>query len=180
VWQAGAGITYNRIEQKGLQWPCFGEDHPGTETLHVDDFDKGRRTELRRIKYRPTPEVISEQFPFLLTTGRSLYQFNAGTMTSRTANTELRPADLLLMNFSDAEKLLLKNGEFVRVVSHYGESILPLQTDTTLNKGELFATFHTPQTFLNRVTSSNHDRYVYSPEYKVTAVRIEKLDSKST
>ena len=175
VWKAGAGITYKRIERDGLQWPCFSENDPGTEILHIDAFGKGEGTGLRRIIYQPTPEIISEEFPFLLMTGRSLYQFNAGTMTSRTLNTDLRPRDLLLINPLDAEKLLLNSGESVRLVSHYGEAVLPLELSTTISEGELFTTFHTPEIFLNRVTSSNRDRHVDSPEYKVTAVRIEKL-----
>ena len=44
--------------------------------------------------------------------------------------------------------------------------------------GELFATFHNAEVFLNRVTSGHRDRYVKSPEYKVTAVRIVRLDDR--
>jgi formate dehydrogenase major subunit len=175
VWNAGAGISYDRIEGNGLQWPCFNEDDPGTEILHIDGFEKGESAELRRIEYRPTAEIISEEFPFLLTTGRSLYQFNAGTMTVRTSNKDLHPTDLLLINPLDAEIQGFTNGDSVRVISHYGEAILPLQLSTTVNKGELFATFHTPEIFLNRITSSNRDRNVHSPEYKITAVRVERL-----
>ena len=175
VWRAAYGITYDRIEREGLQWPCLSEDDPGTETLHIDSFDKTVRTELRRIKYRPTPETVSVEFPFLLTTGRSLYQFNAGTMTARTPNSELRPSDLLLMNPLDAEMLRLTTGESVRLTSCYGEAILPLELSAIVKSGELFATFHTPEIFLNRVTSSNRDRYTQAPEYKVVAVQVENL-----
>lgn len=175
VWTGAAGITYDRIEQDGLQWPCVDEDDPGTEVLHVDAFNIGTRTELRRIKYRPTPETISDEFPLLLNTGRSLYHFNAGTMTERTPNLELRPTDLLMVNPVDAESLLLSDGESVRLWSRYGEAELPIQITNAVRQGELFTTFHTPEIFLNRVTSPFRDRYVQSPEYKVTAVRIERI-----
>lgn len=175
VWKAARGITYDRIEHEGLQWPCLNEDDPGAQTLHVDSFEKSVRTELRRIKYRATPETISVEFPFLLTTGRSLYQFNAGTMTARTPNLELRPSDVLMMNPSDAETLRLTTGQSLRVRSSYGEAILPLQISAAVKTGELFATFHTPEIFLNRVTSSHRDRYTQAPEYKVVAVRVESL-----
>jgi formate dehydrogenase major subunit len=175
VWKGAAGITYDRIERAGLQWPCLSEEDPGTETLHIESFATSDRTSLRRIKYRPTKETVSAEFPFLLTTGRTLYQFNAGTMTSRTPNLELRPTDLLLMNPSDAQTLQLTTGESVRVASRYGEAILPLQVSTIVKKGELFSTFHTPEIFLNRVTSSYRDRYTQAPEYKVAAVRVERL-----
>lgn len=175
VWNGAAGITYDRIKQDGLQWPCFSEDDPGTEILHTDAFGDGTRTELRRIKYRPTAEIVSDEFPLLLNTGRSLYHFNAGTMTERTPNLELRPTDLLMVNPFDAENLLLIDGESVRLSSRYGEAELPIQITNAIRQGELFATFHTPEIFLNRVTSPFRDRYVQSPEYKVTAVRIERI-----
>lgn len=177
VWKASAGITYDRIEHEGLQWPCLSEDDPGAQTLHVDSFQKAVRTELRRIKYRPTSETVSDEFPFLLTTGRSLYQFNAGTMTLRTPNLELRPTDLLMINQSDAETLSVTAGESVRLTSRYGEAVLPVQISGAVKPGDLFATFHTPEIFLNRLTSSNRDRYTQAPEYKVVAVRVENLRS---
>ena len=180
VWSAASGITYDRIEQQGLQWPCVDGDDPGTEVLHARTFGKQERTKLRRIEYRPTPEITSDEYPFLLTTGRSLYHFNAGTMTLRTPNSELRPVDLLLMHPSDAERLLLTSGEPVRITSRYGEATIPVEVSSNVIKGELFATFHTPGIFLNRITSSNRDRFVQSPEYKVTAVRIEKPSSNGT
>ena len=180
VWGAASGISYDRIERQGLQWPCLTEDDPGTEVLHARTFDKRQRTELRRIKYRPTPEITSDEYPFLLTTGRSLYHFNAGTMTLRTPNSELRPIDLLMMNPFDAERLLVRSGEPVRITSRHGEATMPVEVSSNVIKGELFATFHTPAIFLNRVTSPNRDRFVQSPEYKVSAVRIEKPTSNGT
>jgi formate dehydrogenase major subunit len=174
VWPAGRGITYKRLEDGGLQWPCANEDDPDTEILHSKSFPIGKTAALRRIPYRPTNEVTSEEFPFLLMTGRTLYQFNAGTMTMRTANARLRPKDTLDISSADADRLQLHNGERVRVRSRYGEAVLPLRTTPTLKTGELFATFHTAETSLNHVTSPHRDSYVKTPEYKITAVRIEK------
>lgn len=173
VWSAARGITYERLEDGGLQWPCPNEDHPGTEVMHSESFPLGEAA-LRRIRYHPTKESIDGEFPFLLTTGRTLYQFNAGTMTMRTANTELRATDLLDISVEDAERLQLQNGEKVRVYSRYGEASLPIRITSTVRSGELFATFHTAEAFLNRLTSPYRDRYVKTPEYKVTAVKIER------
>jgi formate dehydrogenase major subunit len=106
-------------------------------------------------------------------TGRTLSQFNAGTMTMRTPNEELRPTDLLDISAADAERLQLQNGQQVQLHSRYGKAILPIRISSTVQSGELFATFHTAKVFLNRVTSPYRDRYVKSPEYKVTAVRID-------
>ena len=73
VWPAGSGISYVRLADAGLQWPCPGEDHPGTEVMHAESFPIGKTAALRRIPYRATKEVTSEEFPFLLITGRTLY-----------------------------------------------------------------------------------------------------------
>lgn len=175
VWKAAAGISYERLEQGGLQWPCPSEDHPGTQVLHVSSFPGEKRAALRAIEYQPTAEVPDDKYPFTLITGRSLYQFNAGTMTSRTLNALLRPQDCLDISVEDARKLELSNDARVRIRSRYGEAVLPVRISASVRPGELFATFQTPEVFLNYVTSSRRDRYVNTPEYKLTAVRLEKI-----
>jgi formate dehydrogenase major subunit len=173
AWKAGAGISYQRLESGGLQWPCPAEDHPGTEILHAEAFSIGKRASLRRIEYKKTMEATDEDYPFTLITGRTLYQFNAGTMTSRTANTLLRAHDCLDISTEDSERLGLSDGQHVRICSRYGETILPIKIQDSVRPGELFATFHTPEVFLNYVTSPHLDKFVSTPEYKVTAVRLE-------
>jgi len=175
VWKAGAGISYERLEHGGLQWPCPAEDHPGTEVLHAKAFSVGKRASLCRIEYQATGEAADEDYPFTLITGRTLYQFNAGTMTSRTANTLLRPHDYLDISAEDAGRLGLSTGQHVRIRSRYGEAILPIKIQDSVRPGELFATFHTPGAFLNYVTSPHRDKYVNTPEYKITAVRLETI-----
>ena len=98
---------------------------------------------------RATPEQTSEAFPFRLVTGRSLYQFNAGTMTVRTRNNELRPADMLDISPADAIALDVRRGERVRVRSRYGTAVLPARISAAVEAGQLFATFHTSEVFLN-------------------------------
>ena len=80
----------------GLQWPCPTEDHPGTDHPAHGQFPHGHaRAAASASSSRPTRRRQTPEFPFLLTTGRTLYQFNAGTMTMRTPNSVLRPTDLL-------------------------------------------------------------------------------------
>ena len=174
VWPAGRGITYERLDDGGLQWPCTNENDPGTQVLHGQSFPIGKKAALRRIPYRPTNEVTSEKFPFLLVTGRTLYQFNAGTMTMRTDNAKLRATDLLDICAEDANRLNLHDRDRVRVQSAYGEAVLPIRITSSVKPGELFATFHTAGTSLNQVTSPHRDKYVKTPEYKITAVQVEK------
>jgi predicted molibdopterin-dependent oxidoreductase YjgC len=89
--------------------------------------------------------------------GLTLYQFNAGTMTMRTANADLRPTDTLDISREDAGRLGLSDGEEVRVRSRHGEAVLPARISAAVKPGELFATF------------------TDTPEYKVTAVRVENV-----
>ena len=174
IWPAGAGISYERIENAGLQWPCLTEDHPGTVFLHQADFPIGKKSALRRIPYEPTGETTTQSFPFLLVTGRTLYHFNAGTMTRRTHNAELHKSDFLDMAPSDARRLNLSGGNMVTIRSRYGEARLPVHINRAVKPGELFATFHTSEAFLNQITSPYRDTHTLTPEYKVIAVCVEK------
>ena len=175
VWPDVAGITYERLERGGLCWPCSTEDHPGTSVLYQDGFPVGRAS-LRVIDYRPSPETVTPDYPFLLTTGRTVYQFNAGTMTRRSATDSLHPTDVLGIAPADADRLRLHDGARVTLRSRYGAATLPIARTSSLRSGQLFATFHDPMVFLNRITGPHRDSVVGSPEYKVTAVRIEPSD----
>jgi formate dehydrogenase major subunit len=174
VWPEGQGITYQRLEEHGLQWPCPALNHPGTRWLRTETFPVGKKAGLRRIAYHPSREVTSAEYPFLLMSGRSLYQFNAGTMTMRTKNNQLQPEDVLQISVEDAEGLNLRSGARVRVRSRYGEAVMPVKTSSEVKPGELFATFHTAEVFLNRVTSPHRDEWAKTPAYKVTAVLLQK------
>ncbi len=175
VWTAGRGISYARIEKHGLQWPCLTEDDPGTAMLHGASFPTGDRAAFSLIDFISTPERTTDEFPFLLNTGRTLALFNAGTMTARTDNVRLHTTDFLEICPEDAEALHIKDGETVEVTSRYGTIQLPAKVTPTVRPKEVFATFNDPRIFTNRVTSNHRDRVVGAPEYKVTAVKIKKL-----
>lgn len=174
VWPAGAGITWSRLEAGGLQWPCPTVDHPGTTTLHAGVFAGGERATLRPVAFTPSAEVVTGEYPFLLTSGRALQAFNAGTMTARTPHRLLHPADLLSLHPGDAATLGLAEGDRARVRSRHGRAVLPVHVDRALRRGVAFATFHTGDAFLNRVIGRGRDATTATPEYKVTAVAIER------
>ena len=176
LWPEGQGISYARLDKEGgLQWPCFEENSPGTPILHVDHFTHGKTTALRRIEFVPPPQILSAEFPFLLTTGRNLYQYNAATQTSRTPNNGLHPTDYLQISPVDATRRGLADGETVRLRSTQGTAELPVQISDHVKPGEVYTTFHSVRVFLNQITTSQRDRYTQTPEYKVTAVNIAKL-----
>ncbi|MBI3852773.1 MAG: formate dehydrogenase subunit alpha [Verrucomicrobia bacterium] len=177
LWPEAAGISYARMDKLGgLQWPCVDENDPGTGTLHTDHFTHGKTTALRRIEYVAPPKLTTKEYPFLLTTGRNLYQYNAATQTARTPNNSLHATDYLQLSSSDAAHLGLSDGEIVRLRSEQGAADLPVQISDHVKPGEVYTTFHSTRVFLNQITTSHRDRYTKTPEYKVTAVRIEKLE----
>jgi len=174
VWPDVRGVTYERLDEVGgLCWPCPSEQHPGTRVLYESGFPLGRAA-LRTIDFRPTPEAPTAEFPFLLTTGRTLYQFNAGTMTGHSQIDQLRPTDMLEISPADAARLDVGEGDRVTLRSRYGKAIIPVACSPWMKSGELFATFHEPGVFLNEVTGPHCDSVVGAPEFKITAVRLEK------
>lgn len=184
VWEKVRGITYHRLDKGGIQWPCHSQDHPGTRVLHTESFPIGKKARLQCIEYIPTRETISQDFPFLMVTGRNLYHFNADTMTERTKHTRIYPFAFLKedgephslwVSTEDADQFGLEEGRMVKVVSRYGETTLPVHITSRMKKGEVFATFHRAQAFLNHITGPYHDSLTKTPEYKVTAVRIEAV-----
>lgn len=176
AWQAVWGITYERLENNGIQWPCPALDHPGTMILHNTSFPiDGNKAKLTRVEFKPTTEQTTPEFPFLLVTGRELYHFNAGTMTYRTPNKIIHPSDVLYLNPDDAVSLGLNTGDKARLTSSHGETSLPVAIDIGVKKGEAFSTFNNNKIFINKITSSLRDNYVLTPEYKITAVHIEKI-----
>jgi formate dehydrogenase major subunit len=172
--EGARGMTYERLDECGLQWPCPDLRHEGTSILHGDTFAIGPVAALQTIEYEPTTEIVTPEYPFALMTGRSLYHFNAGTMTGRTLNTELRPSDVLDMAPVDAARLGLTAGQMVRIRSRYGIASLPVCISQVVTPGQLFATFQTPGWLINAVTGPNRDVHTGTPEYKVTAVQVER------
>lgn len=174
VWKAVSGITYERMEKNGIQWPCPAVSHPGTKILHEENFPIGDKANLFQIDFKPTLEKTSESFPLTLVTGRELYHFNSGTMTFRTSNKDIISSDFLYIHPDDAIKTKLKEGEQAKILSKYGTTILPIKIDNRVREGECFVTFNDSKVFINKITGPYRDKYVQTPEYKITSVRIEK------
>jgi len=92
----------------------------------------------------------------------------------RTPNRTLRPTDRLDVSAVDAAKHGFSEGDRVRVESRYGAAVLLLHVDDGSRPGEVFATFSDPAVSLNLVTSRWRDAHADTPEYKLTAVRLER------
>ncbi|MCC6811502.1 MAG: formate dehydrogenase subunit alpha [Deltaproteobacteria bacterium] len=177
VWPAVAGISYARLEHGGIQWPCPTESHPGTRVLHEKSFGVGPRAKLRPIDYRPSAEQPSDEYPFVLNTGRTLYHFNASTMTGHSKNRELGPDDFVQVHPNDAERLQIRNGASIRVRSQHGSFVGRAQLTDAVRPGELFSTFHDLRALVNDATGRGRDSVTSTPEYKVTAVTLEPVSA---
>ncbi len=165
------GVAYDRLDRDGLQWPCPERSHPGSATVHADGFLRGKGR-LSVLPYRPAPEQPSARFPYVLITGRVLEHYNVGSMTRRSPLLALAPEDLLEVHPADAEREGIWDGARVRVESRFGFAVAPALVTERVAPGQLFLSFHFPETHANRVTGSSVDPESHCPDYKVTAVRL--------
>ncbi len=165
------GISHKRLRQKGLQWPCTHVLHPGTERLYIDGFPPGRAT-FHPIPYREPSEKITEEYPFILITGRRLYHFNNSAQTRRTY-TAFEKDECLDMNPEDISRFNLQDGQDVKIISRRGEVTMHLRSDPSILPGTVFASFHLWEIPINILTGGARDTYTNTYSYKFTAVRVE-------
>jgi formate dehydrogenase alpha subunit len=170
------GMTYERIEKEcGLRWPCPTEDHPGTPILHVGKFSRGKGL-LVPIEYKAPAEIIDAQYPLTLTTGRLLQHYHTGSMTRRSkVLNEIKPSGMVELNDIDAQKMNIKDGEKVRVSSRRGTIEIDALVTSRVKQGVVFIPFHFAETAANILTNDALDPVAKIPEYKVCAVKVEKI-----
>lgn len=174
VWQAVKGITYGRIDKHGIQWPCPTLDHPGTPYLFKGGFPRGKAA-FTVVEYRRSQEVPDEEYPFLLSTGRQLFQYHTGSMTRRVdALNAVAPEAYVELNPEDAGRLGITEGQAVRVSSRRGEIEIKAQISEKPAKGMVFIPFHYREAAANVLTNTVLDPACKTPELKVCAVKIEK------
>ncbi len=173
LWPAVAGITYGRIEKWGLQWPCPTSNHPGTPYLFKGGFPRGKGA-FSVVKYRPSEELPDAEYPFVLSTGRQLFQYHTGSMTRRIdAINAVAPEAYVELNPEDAKKLGVSDGQKVRVSSRRGEIVLKAWVSERPSKGMVFIPFHFKEASANVLTNTALDPICKIPELKVCAVRLE-------
>jgi formate dehydrogenase major subunit len=174
-----SGVSYQRLDEEGsLQWPCNADAPNGTPTMHVDEFVRGKGF-FAVTEYVATEEKVNKHFPFLLTTGRILSQYNVGAQTRRTANTGWYEQDLLEIHPHDAQDRGIADGDLVQIKSRAGETVLTANLTERVQPGVVYTTFHHPESGANVITTDSSDWATNCPEYKVTAVQLNKVNSKS-
>jgi len=170
------GISYDRLDNGGLQWPCPSREHPGTPILHTEQFlTSNGRGRFMPLEYKPPAETPDEEYPLILTTERNLYQYHTGTMTRRVDGLNiLRARELVEINPRDAAVLGITDGEMVRVVSRRGEVTAKAKVTEDSPPGVVSMTFHFAESPTNLLTNPALDPVAKTPELKVCAIRIEK------
>ena len=170
------GVSYDRLGAGGLQWPCPSRDHPGTGILHTEKFSIGL-ARFRPVEHKEPYEAPDDEFPLLLTTGRSLYHFHTGTMTRRTSLLDREvPGPYVQMNPEDAQKFGIRNGQKVVVESKRGQLCMDAKLTLDVPKGTLFVPFHFNEACANVLTAQALDPQSKIPEFKVTAARVRRAD----
>ncbi len=172
------GMSYERLENPyALQWPCPDRNHPGTQILHREKFSTIDGLGIfSAVHWQPPAEVPDSRYPFILTTGRSIWHWHTGTMTrrSKTLDNEVKTG-WVEIQIEDAGRLGIEDGEVVRVSSRRGAIEIPARVTEDIKEGEVFIPFHFKECAANILTNNAVDDIAKIPEYKACAVKIEKI-----
>ena len=171
------GISYSRLDPDGLHWPCPTAEHPGTPILHREKFAMPDGLGVfSAIEWKPPAEVPDAEYPFVLTTGRVIWQWHTGTMTRRSWSLEKEaPIGWIEINTEDAKELGIKDQEVVRASTRRGSIDIPARVTPEIVKGVMFIPFHYREHPANRLTHNALDPIAKIPEFKACAVKVEKI-----
>ncbi|MBN2681813.1 MAG: formate dehydrogenase subunit alpha [Bacteroidales bacterium] len=176
-----SGISYQRLEKSGIQWPCPDKNHPGTGTLFLEKFNTpSGKAILHPVDYVPQSEKATSEFPLILNSGRILYQYHSSTMSRKNeALNAFANKSYVLMNPLDAEKYDLKTGDLVKLTNIRGSLETHLISSEGVAIGELFMPWHYGESLVNNLTRDDLDPFSKIAPFKLSAVRIEKIEEES-
>ena len=170
-----AGITYDRIDKVGLQWPVPSLDHPGTPVLHVGRFTQGKGVFIPE-DYTPPTEMPDVEYPLILTTIRETAQYNFGSMTRKTPEIEaLCPEAFAEINPEDAVRLGIADLDKVEISSRRGTVRLRAKITDRSQVGTIAIPYHFAEVPVNNLTLNSLDRLSRSPQYKICAIKACKV-----
>lgn len=179
---AHAGMSYERLEDEGgLQWPCPSLDHPGSPFLHgwlwADDLEGRDPAPFSVVEHEGPKEALTDEYPFRLTTGRSLDSYNTGVQ-SNGFTSPIRYGEALDVNPTDAADIGVSDGEWVKVSSPRGSVQMPIRIQPDIPIGLTFTTYHFPDLVdINVLTNDAWDKRSGTSEFKAASIRIDKLDA---
>jgi len=168
------GISFERIDEVGLQWPCPTSDHPGTVFLHQGRFTRGKGL-FHEITFREPAEMPDDDYPFILSTGRTLYNYNIGNMTQKSAAIRQKESENFIeIHEDDAARLGAADGDLLNVSTRRGELTVRARVARRVRPGALWMPFHFVDQPTNRITNDAFDNITRTAEYKVCAAQVTK------
>ncbi len=174
---AMAGISYARLDDQGLQWPCRTPEDPGTRFLHADLQAGTRKAFLKPAAHIPPAEMPDAEYPLLLTTGRRLYHYHTGMRTHHSGGMDtVMGEELAEISPADARELGLADGDPIKVSSRRGQVVARAAITDRSPAGTIFMSFHFAETPTNLLTNAALDPKSGIPEFKACAVRVEKAN----
>ena len=170
------GASFERLEAEGgLQWPVPTPDHPGTPYLHKGRFSRGLG-HFTAVEFKEPAEAPDEEYPLTLTTGRIMFHYHTGSLTRRSEKLDQEVREgYVEISPQDADRLGLGKSELVRVISRRGEIETRAWITRRVPPGVVFIPFHFAESAANMLTNAALDPIAKIPEYKVAAVRVEKI-----
>lgn len=180
------GATYEKMEGMGyIQWPCTDEGHEdqGTQYLYKGQiFDRPNgKAEFFACDWEPPMEDLSEEFPLVLSTVREVGHYSCRSMTGncRALAALADEPGFVQMNDQDAKELGIKNNDLVWIASSRGKVISRADVSTRTNKGACYMTYQWWIGKCNELTAEHLNPGSRTPEYKYSAVRIEKIEDQA-
>ncbi len=172
-----SGIRYDRLEEVGLQWPCLDEDDPGTAYLHAPRPARpSGRGKFYPVEYQPPIEEPDSEYPFLLSTGRTLYHYNSATMTMRENGvTDKQEDPFVEISPEDASALGVVDGDWLRLTSRRGSIEARASVGDRVYPGLVWMALHFEEARVNLLTNDVTDSLIGIPEYKVCAIKVEPV-----
>ncbi|HEY2319785.1 MAG TPA: formate dehydrogenase subunit alpha [Solirubrobacteraceae bacterium] len=169
-------LSYGNLGPTGKLYPnADPENSDGTIVLFQDQFNtEDGLAHLVPAEWMPARELPSEEYPFVLNTGRLLEHWHTGSMTRRSfALDSISPKATVFINPVDAERLGIADGEFARVTSRRGTIELEAKVSHRETPGSCFIPFHFREAAANLLTIDEIDPFGKIPEFKFCAVRVE-------
>ncbi|MEV7995470.1 molybdopterin oxidoreductase family protein [Streptomyces sp. NPDC086077] len=153
--------------------------HPGTPRLFLDRFaTEDGRARFVSVSHRAVAEETDDEYPVLLTTGRVVAQYQSGAQTRRVDELNAAaPGPFVELHPRLARRLGAAEGEPVAVVSRRGRAVAPARITPSIRPDTVFMPFHWPgEGRANTLTNPALDPVSRMPEFKVCAVRVERVE----
>jgi anaerobic selenocysteine-containing dehydrogenase len=214
-----SGLTYAKLRGGGIQWPCTEEQPEGTERLYADGsfwsapdtcesfgrdlvtgapatrdvyeaFNPRGKAMLRACEYLPPHEQPDEDYPFTLTTGRTIFHFHTRTKTGRVPELQAAAPEVWVeMSLADAEEHGWADGDLLAVTTPRGRVEAPLRV-TGVRRGVVFLPFHYGYwdrpgghgpdghgRAANELTLTAWDPASKQPLFKTAAAQVERIEA---